>query len=206
MGVGGRLGAGWGQTQRPAPKTRSVNAVHSQRERRRSDTEGPRPKFPHNEEQARAIPAGEVQPHPANDSTRTEPPGAVQPRHRHRSGRAARDDSEKNNLCVTRAKPAYFQARQQDARPGGPQRRRTPGRDSGRGPPKAARQDGRNVNRRGVEPGRMEPEGPRLENMPMNRREADAAAKCGQHKPRYIPTWNVKLYKIIDNSIKMIYI
>lgn len=107
MGVGGRLGAGWGQTQRPAPKTRSVNAVHLRSERRRSDTEGPRPKFPHNEQQARAIPAGEVQPHPANDSTRTEPPGAVQPRQRHRSGRAARDDSKKN-LCVTRCEAGLF--------------------------------------------------------------------------------------------------
>lgn len=36
--------------------------------------------------------------------------------------------------------------------------------------------------------------------------EADAAAKCGQHKPRYIPAWNVKLYKSIDNYRKMIYI
>lgn len=108
MGVGGRLGAGWGQTQRPAPKTRSVNAVHSHRERRRSDTEGPRPKFPHNEQQARATPAGEVQPHPANDETRTEPPGAVQPRHRHRSGRAGRADPEKKNLCVTRCEAGLF--------------------------------------------------------------------------------------------------
>lgn len=107
MGVGGRLGAGWGQTQRPAPKTRSVAAVHSHRERRRSDTEGPRPKFPHNEKQARAIPASEVQPHHANDETRTEPPGAVQPRHRHRSGRASRDDSKKN-LCVTRCEAGIF--------------------------------------------------------------------------------------------------
>ena len=178
MGVGGRLGAGWGQTQRPAPKTRSVAAVHLQSERRRSDTEGPRPKFPHNEQQARAIPAGEVQPHPANDETRTEPPGAVQPRHRHRSGRAARDDSNKKEfVCNTLRSRLIFKPDNRNARPGGPQRRRIPGRDSGRGPPKAARQDRRNVNRRGVEPGRMEPEGPRLENTPIEWREADAAGK-----------------------------
>lgn len=97
-------------------------------------------------------------------------------------------------------------ARQRERATGGPQGRQIYGSDIERGPPKAARQDGRNGHRRGVEPGRMEPEGPRLENMPMNRREADAAIKCGQHKPRYIPTWNVKLYKIIDNSIKMMYI
>ena len=108
MGVGGRLGAGWGQTQRPAPKTRSVAAVRVHCERRRSDTKGPRPKFPHNEQQARAIPAGEVQPHPANDETRTEPPGAVQPRSLERSGRAARDDSNKKNLCVTRCGAGLF--------------------------------------------------------------------------------------------------
>lgn len=62
------------------------------------------------------------------------------------------------------------------------------------------------MNRRGVERGRMEPEGARLENMPMNRREADALENCGQRKPRYITTWNVKLYKIIDYSIKIMYI
>ena len=89
MGVGGRLGAGWGQTQRPAPKTRSVNAVHSRRERRRSDTKGPRPKFPHNEQQARAIPPREVRPPNANDETRTEPAGAV--RHGHDSQERTRE-------------------------------------------------------------------------------------------------------------------
>jgi hypothetical protein len=62
------------------------------------------------------------------------------------------------------------------------------------------------VNRRGVEPGRMDPECARLENTPIEWREADALQNCGQHKPRYIPTWNVKLYKVIDNSIKMMYI
>ena len=75
------------------------------------------------------------------------------------------------------------------------------------------------MNRRGVEPGRMEPEGPRLENMPMNRREAAAADKCGQVKAAssckkyklkklsvYIPIWNMELYKFIDNSIKIMYI
>lgn len=161
---------GWGGTiSAPHRRTRSVAAVHSRRERRRSDTEGPRPKFPHNEQQARATPAGEVQPHPANDSTRTEPPGAVQPRKRHRSGRTARDDSNKKEfVCNTLRSRLIFKPNNRNARPGGPQRRRTLGRDSGRGPPKAARQDGRNGHRRGVEPGRMEPEGPRLENMPMN--------------------------------------
>jgi hypothetical protein len=106
----------------------------------------------------------------------------------HRRGRAARDDTTKEFVCNTLRSRPIFKPDNRNARPGGPQRRRTPGRDSGRGPPKAARQDGRNVNRRGVERGRMEPECPRLENMPMNRREADAADKCGQHKQRYIPT------------------
>ncbi len=59
-----------------------------------------------------------------------------------------------------------------------------------------------NGGRCGHEPGRMEPEGTRLENTPNECREADAADKCGQHKPRYIPTWNVKLYKSIDNYRK----
>lgn len=65
----------------------------------------------------------------------------------------------------------------------------------------------------------MEPEGARLENMPMIRREADAAANCGQVKAGgsckkyklkklsvYIPIWNMELYKFIDNSIKIMYI
>lgn len=59
-----------------------------------------------------------------------------------------------------------------------------------------------NGGRCGHEPGRMEPEGPRLENTPIEWREAAAAANCGQHKTRYIPTWNVKLYKSIDNYRK----
>lgn len=76
-----------------------------------------------------------------------------------------------------------------------------------------------NGGRCGHEPGRMEPEGPRLENMPMNRREAAALANCGQVKAgssckeyklkklaAYIPNWNIELYKFIDNSIKTMYI
>ena len=89
-----------------------------------------------------------------------------------RSGRAARDDSKKKLVCNTLRSRLIFKPENRNARPGGPQRRRTPRRDVERGPPKAARQDGRNGNRRGVEPGRMERECPRLENMPMNRREA----------------------------------
>jgi hypothetical protein len=67
-----------------------------------------------------------------------------------------------------------FNPDNRSARPGGPQRRRITGRDSGRGPPKAALQDGRNGNRSGVEPGRMEPDGPRIENTPIEWLEAAA--------------------------------
>lgn len=76
-----------------------------------------------------------------------------------------------------------------------------------------------NGGRCGHEPGRMEPEGPRLENMPMNRREAAALENFGQVKAgssckkyklkklaAYIPSWNIELYKFIDNSIKIMYI
>lgn len=48
----------------------------------------------------------------------------------------------------------------------------------------------------GHEPGRMEPEGPRLENMPMNRREAAALENCGQHN-----TTN----KVISGKVSCIY-
>ena len=53
-----------------------------------------------------------------------------------------------------------------------------------------------NGGRCGHEPGRMEPEGPRLENMPMNRREADALENCGQRN-----TTN----KVISGKVSRVY-
>jgi hypothetical protein len=81
---------------------------------------------------------------------------------------------KKEFLCNTLRSRLIFNPDKRIARPGGPQRRQIPGRDIGRGPPKAALQDGQNGHRSGVEPGRMEPEGPRIENTPIERREADA--------------------------------
>lgn len=74
--TGGRLGAN------TTPRTQNAKRLRRslyRRERRRSDTKA-RAKIPTLQNQtARAIPPREVQPIPANDSTRTEPAGAVQP-------------------------------------------------------------------------------------------------------------------------------
>jgi hypothetical protein len=61
---------------------------------------------------------------------------------------------------------------------------------------RARLEDWQNGGRCGHEPGSMEPEGPRLENMPIEWREADARANCGQHN-----TTN----KVISGKVSRVY-
>ena len=93
-------------------------------------------------------------------------------------------------------------ARQRERATGGPQGRQIYGRDIERGPPKAARQDGRNADGRGLEPGAWNPNGTRPNFRPERCKEAAAMRDPEVHNVRAIPNCYIKLYKSIDNYRK----
>lgn len=94
--TGGRLGANTTPRTQNAKRCRRSPHGASEGEAIRR----PAPQIPTLQTQARAIPPGEVQPIPANDSTRTEPAGAVQPRNEAQQRTRENANNVKKRICV----------------------------------------------------------------------------------------------------------
>ena len=106
----------------------------------------------------------------------------------------------KKNLCVTRCEAGLFSSPTKGTRDRAGHnaaehlgailrvgRRKRPDRTGGTGTGAALSLGAWNPKARGLKIRRL------------NGEKRTRAVKCGQHKPRYIPALNVKLYKIIDN-------